>query len=263
MSIPAGFPDSVSNEKTFMNCSFAKKLVLATMLGSLSFGCSALNKNSQTDTGQAANTVAQTTEKAVVSSPCANIYNPVKDGAIKNYNVSLGGKDARFVQQYTDGAPNFTEELTVGETTVKHTWECTSEGLIAANPGSMLNSQEMKLTPKHISGVTLPKDSDLAVGKTWTTVYQVAGKSAVGDINSQVTVNNKVISLDDEVKVPAGTFKALKVETVLDTEMKLNGSKIGVPPIKTFVWYAPNVGMIKNGDPGGAFGATMEYTGDK
>lgn len=219
-----------------------------------------------TNTSGDSNT-AQSNGKKVESadaSPCVNRYNPVSDGRIKSYKMSSGGKDVKFVQKYTLGEAKFFEEFTVGGTTVKHFWECTDEGLIAANPGSLMNSGNMQLEPKHISGVTLPKDSEIKVGKTWSTVYQATGKSAVGDIDSTVTINNKVVALDDEIKVPAGTYKAVKIETVVNVDMKLNGKKFPTPPIKTFVWFAPEVGMVKNGVAGGQLGGSMmEYSGDK
>ncbi len=236
------------------------------------FGCSAIdslkktigetNKTAEANSsGSPAN--GGTTETASGASPCANKYNPVKDGAVKDYKMSIGGSDAKFVQQYEDGAAKFTEQMTIGKTTVRHEWECTGEGLIAANPGSMMNSPNMKIEPKHISGVTLPKDSEIQTGKTWTTVYQTTGTSPLGEVSSDVKLNNKVVAMDEEITVPAGTYKTVKVETNLEMQMKIGGKNIPVPPIKTYIWYAPGVGMVKNQIEGAFGNSRLEYTGDK
>lgn len=253
--------------KTFNKISFILLII------AVNFGCSSGGLDLKTGGGSAASTTqngAETSAKQDVSgestkkSPCANVYNPVQDGKIKNYKSSSGGGDVKFVQKYIEGESKFVEEFTVGSTIVKHFWECTDEGLIAANPGSMMDSKNMQLEPKHISGVTLPKESEMKIGKTWSTVYEAKGKSQIGSVNSTVTINNKLVSLDDEIKVPAGTFKAAKVETVINVNMKINGSSFPTPPIKSAVWFAPNVGMLKSGTTDGSFGnAVIEYAGDK
>ena len=254
-----------------MNTLNLKNLALVVILCFSGFGCSMIDslRNPAGQANQAANTAPATDTPvgsitAASTSPCVNKYNPVADGAIRNYKMSGGGKDAKFVQSYTTSASNFTEELTIGTTTVKHKWECTLGGLVAANPGSVMDTANMQIEPKHISGVTLPNESDIQVGKEWKTVYQATGKSPLGDISSDVTLNNKVVATDDEVKVPAGTYKAVKVEVNLDVAMKMGGKSIPVPAIKSYVWFAPGIGMVKNNVGEGTFGnSTMEYLGDK
>jgi hypothetical protein len=72
-----------------------------------------------------------------------------------------------------------------------------------------------------------PCDEDmqfpLSVGKTWTVVY---GSSTGGGNYIQVTGTGTVVGIED-VTVPAGTFKAYKVE-----------SRHG-PSLRTTEWYVP------------------------
>lgn len=254
-----------------MNTPNLKTLAFVGILCFSGFGCSMID-SLRKPAGETSNTVntapatntATDTKTSTAASPCMNKYNPVADGAKRNYKMSGGGKDAKFVQTYQAGASDFTEEMTIGSTTVKHKWECTPEGLVAANPGSVMDTANMQVEPRHISGVTLPNDSDIQVGKEWKTVYQATGKSPLGDISSDVTLNNKVVAMDDEVKVPGGTYQAVKVEVNLDVAMKIGGKSIPVPAIKSYVWFAPGVGMVKNKVGDGSFGnSSMEYLGDK
>lgn len=253
-----------------------KNLSSLIVICAICFGCSLIDSARETIDGtkktsdsqnkrmtNGENAANKTVENASVS-PCQNRYYPVKDGAAKRYKNSIGNHDTQIKQQYSTGETSFTETLTIADITVKHIWQCTEEGLIAPNYGSGLDSSNMKLEPKHVSGVTLPKESELQVGKTWTVVYQATGTSEIGKVNAQVTVVNKIVSLDDEVKVPGGTFKALKVNADLDMDMKIGGNKISVPKIKSAAWFAPNVGMVKSGVTDGQLGnSTMEYAGDK
>lgn len=250
-----------------------RNLILLGSIGLLCLGCSAIDKfrggaapeANNGSTNSTSTTSSPSSSPGAKTSPCTNKYSPVADGAVKTYKMSAGGKDTKIVQAYTSGSSEFSEETTVGGTTVKHEWKCTAEGLIAANPGSMMNSSAGQSEPKHISGVTLPIESEIRTGKEWKTVYQSSGKSPAGNISTDVTINNKIVAMDDEVKVPGGTFKAVKIEALIDVAMKMNGGNVPVPQIKSYIWFAPGVGMVKSMVAEGSLagGSSMEYSGDK
>ncbi|HXG82834.1 MAG TPA: hypothetical protein VNI84_02310, partial [Pyrinomonadaceae bacterium] len=77
-----------------------------------------------------------------------------------------------------------------------------------------------------------------------------------------VTINNKIVSLDDAVKTPAGTFNAVKIEMDVDADMKFGGNKMPVLKIKSAAWFAPDVGVVKTTGGIGGMSNTMEYTGN-
>ena len=76
-----------------------------------------------------------------------------------------------------------------------------------------------------------------------------------------VTLDNKIVALDEAVKTPAGTFKAVKVDIEIDADMKFGGSKMPVPKIKSAAWFAPDVGMVKSSGGIGGISNAMEYAG--
>ena len=68
----------------------------------------------------------------------------------------------------------------------------------------------------------------------------------MGAIDMLVTLNNKIVSLDDPVKTSAGTFKAVKIKIEIAADMNFGGNKMPVPKIKSAAWFAPDVGMVKS-----------------
>lgn len=252
-----------------MKTSILEKVALIALLCFFGFGCSLIDSFRKQET-VSTNSSPQASDRpaeTAAASPCQNRYHPVKNGAVMSYEMNnpFGKSAAKVVQQYNPGEATFIEEWTFEKTNLKQIWQCTPEGIIAPNYGSTMNSYDMKVEPRHVSGVTLPPENELTVGKTWTAVYESKVKmpSGLGDSVSRVTVDNKVTSLDDEVTTPGGTFKALKVEMILNVVTQLNGKNINVPPIKSAAWFAPDVGMVKSGLEESQIGkATMEYVGN-
>lgn len=260
---------SAKTENLFMKLSILEKFGLLAMLCAFCFGCSiidSLKKPESGSTGEKPQTTEKSTKTATVS-PCENRFHPVKDGSVKNYetNNPLGKSTAKVVQRYNAGDNTFIEEWTFDKTSLKQVWQCTDEGIIAPNYGSTMSSDNIKVEPRRISGVTLPPESEMKIGKTWTAIYEAKAQmpSGMGETVSRVTVNNKIVSLDDEVKTPGGTFKTAKVEMDLNIVTQVNGKTISVPTVKTAAWFAPDIGVVKSGTTEGKYGnATMEYVGN-
>jgi hypothetical protein len=94
-----------------------------------------------------------------------------------------------------------------------------------------------------------------AVGDSWTILSQPFileraepfRERFTHDESKRFELHQKVVSLDEEVTVPAGTFRhCLKIEGealihVL-ADPRLGGSEV---PIRQTEWYAPGVGLIK------------------
>lgn len=245
-----------------MSITISKKIGAVALAAVFCFGCSAADSVKTQDSEEAKNSPANNQTSAAVSSssPCANRFYPVKNGLQRNYNNTIGGKSTQTME-YKDGDAGFTEVTRLKDTTVKHVWRCTNEGLVAANYGSAGEMKNMQVEPKLVSGVTLPREDEMQIGKTWMTVYQATGTSQLGAVEMTVKLNNKIVSLDDTVKTPAGTFKAVKVEMDIDSDMKFGGQKMPVPKIKSAAWFAPGVGMVKSTGGIGSSPNTTEYTG--
>lgn len=258
-------PRGRSAFKNYMKILITKRFSAAALAALFCIGCSTSDSTPKpvsdpVSTAAASPTNGATAEKTTAASPCANRYFPVKNGLKRNYKNTVGGDTAQTME-YADGAAQFTEVTTLKGVVVKHVWNCTGEGLIAANYGSAGEMGEMKIEPKHVSGVTLPNESEIRVGKTWQTVYTATGTSEMGAVDVKVTLNNKIVALEDAVKTPAGTFKAVKIEMEIDSDMKFGGRKMPVPVIKSAAWFAPEVGMVKSTGGLGGMTNSMEYTG--
>lgn len=260
------FIESLPNTETFfMRYSILEKFGLLVLLCVFCFGCSIFDSFKNRESGSTdAPSPASEKSAETAGSPCNNRFHPVKDGSVKNYEMNnpLGKSTAKVTQRYNAGEATFTEEWVFDKTTMNQIWQCTDEGIIAPNHGSALSSSDIKVEPRRISGVTLPPENEMTIGKTWTVVYESKAQmpSGMGETVSQVTVNNKIASLDDEVKTAGGTFKAAKVEMDLNIVTKINGKTIPVPPMKTVAWYAPEVGLVKSGLTEAKLGnMTMEY----
>ena len=248
-----------------------KKVGAVGLAAVFCFSCSAIDsaKNQSFETSKTGNAAGDKTADgktsetvSSTSSPCANRFYPVANGLKRNYDNTVGS-DTLMTMEYKDGDASFTEVTTLKDITVKHNWLCTSEGLTAASYGSAASLQSMQIDPKHVSGVTLPREDEIKIGKTWTTVYKGTGKSdQFGAIDMTVTINNKIVALDDAVKTAAGDFKAVKVEMDIASDMKFGGNKMPVPVVKAASWFAPDVGMVKSTGSIGGVTNTMEYTGN-
>ncbi len=91
-----------------------------------------------------------------------------------------------------------------------------------------------------------------AMGAMWTETYkefvQPAGVAAA--VSTSHSESWKVLALDEQVTVPAGTFKCIKVSHSV-------GATPGTTPDKSF-WFARNVGKVK--ETGGQIEELTAYT---
>jgi hypothetical protein len=97
-------------------------------------------------------------------------------------------------------------------------WEVSNQGLVSVTPQKSWVSGEIK--PRSLQHLKLP---------------HVAGEKWAADMNPEPSFRS--VTLDKQkVKVPAGEFEAIGVETYL-------GDKLVVTR-----WYAPGVGLVRIGD---------------
>ncbi len=210
---------------------------------------------SATSSPQLATTVANTAGNGTGS--CNNKYMPVKANAQWVYNET--GPQGKAMPQSTETIltvqpSSFTlEEKDANGAAVTGTWQCTQDGLSSAflDNAPMLgpssgNQPVLAVKADNVSGVWLPKDTDWAVGKTWTVSYSI---NISGTLTAKGTVSTVfTIASQEQVTVPAGTFTAYKVTEVSTQNMTVNMFGTLLPTnqvVNSAAWYVANVGRVK------------------
>jgi hypothetical protein len=155
----------------------------------------------------------------------------------------------------TDGAEERIMEI--AETTVisgrevnvlkRHTPGGLDEMYIFTEPDGIM----MVRSVVNVGGLALPLDYDppeiffpnsLAVGKSW----EVKGKTSILGVSVQVNVGATVIAQED-VTTPMGTFSnCFKIRQ--DYNVKAALPFLNIPSLITYMWLAPNIGLVKEMD---------------
>lgn len=182
---------------------------------------------------------------------CNYPYYPVREGWVWTYKNSTTGKTYTSAQSKVSDS-GFTMALNFGKTVVENRWSCNANGLASLEYGGVNSSaqnQQIKMETISSKGVAIP--ARLSVGSTWEYSYTIKGTmpSQGGTMTGDSSVSNKVVG-EETVKVPAGTFRAFKVESTFTTKMNMSasGKAMSLPPtsFKSTSWYAQGVGMVKS-----------------
>lgn len=187
----------------------------------------------------------------VLSGPCGNPYYPVAVGISHTYATSTGTITSTITDISEDG---FTVTHTVASSTQTHEWECLPEGLVdLSNPiGDAFETMVEGVTltgDTSVTGVTIP--ASISVGDKWTQTYlgTMNVQEYDGALDFSLTVNYSVVG-EEEVTVPAGTFKALKLNNTLESDFILKTSGISMPLYNYSAtgtsWVVENIGTVKS-----------------
>jgi hypothetical protein len=143
-------------------------------------------------------------------------YHPTREGDTQVYEI----RHPDSVSEYTVVVKKVEEEYPGGRTLP--TVEVSAAGVyrVARKDGG-----------KPVPVLKLPAK----VGDSWSSSESAEGKATVSS-------THRVAALDEEVEVPAGKFKAIRLETTIDIDGRMLK--------KTTTWYAPGVGMVKTVDSG-------------
>lgn len=209
------------------------------------------------------------------SGTCDNVLYPVKQGAVWMY-ASTGGPGGSFT--YTDTitqvrADGFTLTSQFADAQRAQEWFCRTDGLQALQIGGSsaagISTQGITAAFRtlEVSGVSLPRV--ITAGMPWQYALKMEGSMAMpGDQQSPSSGSYSVTMQElgkETIRVPAGTFEAIKLQANSSVDIMTDFQGIPVP-VKysgvTLIWYVPNVGYVKsieNGDFGGsAFSITTE-----
>ncbi len=207
------------------------------------------------------------------SNPCENIYFPVKTGAAWNY---IGTRENSETFNFTNSisevrADGFTQMTTFDNLNQSQEWSCKPEGLVALTfgdgPAGGISTQglDLEITTSNISGVSIPVNPQ--PGNEWNYNLDIVASLMLpdgqkGQAQGGMTTAMKAIGVEN-VSVPAGTFEALRVETV--PSINLTATYMGLPIPVSFtgnvtLWFAPVVGWIKSTESGEIFGTKINST---
>ena len=205
---------------------------------------------------------------------CANALSPVVNGATWTYvntgaGVSPGGFSTTISSVRPDGftvTTKFDDSMTADQQ-----WACKPEGLVALSLGAGqtalgLSLQGMKadLSTSNPRGVTIP--ANVQPGMKWPYGLDIAGTLSQGSLSATIkgTVDTAFEAVGtDSVTVPAGTFNAVKVQSISTFKVTADYHGLGIPitsVVNTTFWFAPGVGWIKSAEAGELAGTPVNST---
>jgi hypothetical protein len=211
---------------------------------------------------------------SVGSGLCAHPYYPVVVGATHTYSSTGADAPFSFTDTITDVRENgFTLSSDFGELIRTQEWECTPEGLVTlqftggASAAIQTSGMNATFETVNVTGVSLPHN--VAPGDTWSQSFDITGdvNMATGDTATSTgtaSISFAAVSIED-VATNAGTFTALRVESVMSVTLEVNYEGIVVPitlDSNAVSWYAEGVGWVRTEDVTTLEGGSFSYTVD-
>lgn len=183
----------------------------------------------------------------LASAGCDHPYFPLAPGKTFVYEKS-GVRTTQVVTKLV--GKTFTFESTSGpkgaETTVTTNGECSADGITlnldASTPSK--GTQQIR-TLKH-SGSDVGPPGQMKVGGAWTSALTREMTTGTVKILISTTSTHRVVAAE-KVKVPAGEYDALKIETETETATKKGGRpRSEATRSKTTTWLVKGVGLVKS-----------------
>lgn len=180
---------------------------------------------------------------------CDHRYFPVKEGWVWTYKSSLEGKTHTITMSKVSDA-GFTYTIQFDKGSVDTRWRCDANGLSSpeysgANFGG--KTQQLNFKTVDSKGAIIP--NNLGIGSSWTYSFTLEGEMDNSKLTNNMETSNKVVGLET-VTVPAGTFKAVRIESTSTMKMSMNmGGKAKDLPanvVQSISWYADGVGLVKS-----------------
>lgn len=202
-------------------------------------------------------TNTNTETKVITQDTCGNSYYPFKPGLAIAYRVtppikvagdsdytirivSLSGTTAAIRAEFAEGG------------TVDMTADCASGSVAlkgSSSLGAALEGVQFKTTVVSSSGTEMP--ANVKAGSTWSNTetirMEVTGGPAasLGPITMTTKEDSRAIG-EESVTVPAGTYKAMKVEIKRTTTSVAKVAAIPPSTDTSTEWWVKGVGMVKS-----------------
>ncbi len=184
---------------------------------------------------------------------CDHPYFPSAANTTWQYRSSMKNTE-HTTKILSNSGLSFVMENNFGSLKVKNTIKCESDGSLTQTEYPTMSglSANMKIETVSYEGAAFPAPAKWVVGSSWTNSFKVKisiemGKSTMNQ-SGTMKISSK-IAAEETVKVPAGTFTALKVTQTIAQDMLMNIGGKSTPvknTITTTSWYAKNVGLIKS-----------------
>ncbi len=203
-------------------------------------------------------------------SACGSDYYPLKEGSSITYISHVGGKDIPFkisVPQHDGTNIKLEYEITVNGKVSHINQELVCENGTIKGKGyfdfaQAFSGLNISYDVQEMSGDIFPANP--AVGTTWNTHTKVkivsTDTGAMGRMMNGMIVDtnsvSKVLS-EESVTVPAGTYKALKIDQTITINQTVGGRPVNTTTHNT-AWYVKGVGLVKTQNGTGTSSYTME-----
>jgi hypothetical protein len=229
-----------------------------------------------------ANTVVNVTAQPQVpteakvnnSGNCANKYYPVSVNSTWTYTGtnSVSGSFS-FTRAITNVRADGFDDSDTWDSGIKRTgsWTCSQGNLTALNEGGVAtvsmpagdSAPKLEAESVKSDGVSIP--AELTVNKNWTQTINLSGKmtmpQGVAAVNvTNVTGINCTPSGEEDITVPAGNFKAMKVVCPSSITIVIEGNPATSITSTSTVWYAAGTGIVKITDENQMGNTTIELS---
>jgi hypothetical protein len=239
-----------------MNKNFLKWLAVPAMLALLGQGCA--RSTPPATTGTAPGSGSPTAGTTSGSGRCVNAYYPLEAGSSIEYKMVSGGQTLPFtiavLEHDNEGIVLEYTFIVEGRTSkIKHEMVCdggTIRGKGHFDFAAAFLPFEVRYDVLSMDGEIMP--ADIRVGSEWDMNSQVklvttdtgpVGRVMNGTI-STTRLHNKVVA-EENVTVPAGTYRALKIEQTVRSSTSVMGRAMDTT-VTNVAWYARDVGLLKS-----------------
>jgi hypothetical protein len=184
---------------------------------------------------------------------CDHPYFPSAANTTWQYQSSLKNQQNTTTVLSNNGS-SFVLENNFGTLKVKNTIKCEADGSLTQSeyPSMTGLSANMKIETLSSEGVAFPAAAKWVVGASWTNSFKVKISVSMGaqamTQSGTMNISSKIVG-QETIKVPAGTFSALKVTQTIQQDMQMSVGGKSTPmknTITTTTWYAKNVGVVKS-----------------
>jgi hypothetical protein len=201
---------------------------------------------------------ASVSPSSSTSDACGNPYYPFKPGLVIAYSVSpstgaVGDSDYSMRTVSVSGTAATIRIEMAGGGIAEMEADCQSGSVAlkgSSNLGAAMQGMQFKTTVVSSSGTYMP--ANVAAGTTWSNSETVkmeltGGPGAdMGPITLTTEEQSRAIG-EESVTVPAGTYRAMKVELTRTSTSKLD-SGFAIPPstVQSTEWWVKGIGLVKS-----------------